>query len=394
MNSIERWDTVTALKEPDRVPVAPLNMYIHAYYGQPRLTTKEFLLDFPKAFRAMEQVWEMMSKPDSFVPPFVTIAHWTLLGPLLGFSRFIQDWNIPDWNFEDPGGNIPNLVEKPVFDDYDDLMERGFAPLMFDKNIMNPTTAETSIDETLRVNFELTPLFIQLCEEYTQKHNVPIHVGSASMVPFDQISFLRGAVGTATDLYRRPEKLKELSEWFVEYQAVIGKFISAMVNPAKVPGAERIFFWSGRASATFLSPEVWDEFVYPYVKKVVDSYVKNGFVAYLHWDGDYTPMLETLKDLTKGLPKGGIILDVEKTDMIKAKEILGDRMCLYGNLTSSLLIHGSPNDVEKECKKLIDGCAEGGGFILGTECETPYNAKMENMKAMVEFTKKYGQYRK
>lgn len=394
MNAIERWDTVTELKVPDRVPVAPLNLYIHAYYAEPRLTMKEYLLEPEKSFKATEQVMQKMGMPDSFVPPFTTIAHWFPMGPLLGESRWFSNWYISDWDWENPSGNLPSLVENPMFEDYDDIMERGFSTVMFSQDLMNPTSIVNPVDETLYLLDEYLPTFVQMCNEYANRLKIPLHVGSAAMVPFDQISFLRGAVGTATDLYRRPEKIKEMSEWLVEYESAIGRFISASMNPAATPGAERIFLWSGRASATFLSPEVWDEFVYPYVKKIVDDYVKNGYVAYLHWDGDYTPMLETMSELPKGLPKGRIIFDSEKTDMAKAKEIIGDKMCIYGNLASSLLIHGSPKDVEKACKKLIDDCAEGGGFILGTECETPWNAKMENMKAMVEFSKEYGQYRK
>jgi uroporphyrinogen-III decarboxylase len=394
MTSIERWDLTTNFKEPDRVPVAPLNLYLTPYYSKPRLTTHEFLLDFPKAFEAMAKVWELTERPDSFVPPFVSVAHWTLLGPLLGFSRWFADWNIPNWNFEDPRYNIPNYIEKPLFEDYDELMDKGLAPLMFSKGVMNPTTKAQTIDEILDFNFRKIPQFIQLTQEYVQKYQVPTHVGAASMVPFDQISFLRGMTGTAIDLYRNPDKIKELSDWFVDYQCAIGKQVATLMNPDKAPGAERVFFWAGRSSATFLSPEIWDEFVYPYVKKIVDNYVKNGFVAYLHWDGDYTPMLEKMRELAKGLPKGRIIADFEKTDMKKAKEILEDKISLYGNIPSSLLIHGSPQQVDEACKKLIEDCMEGGGFILGTECETPYNAKLENMIAMSRSVKKYGYYRK
>ena len=52
MTSIERWDYATNFKEPDRVPVAPLNLYLSPYYSKPQLTTHQFLLDFPKAFEA------------------------------------------------------------------------------------------------------------------------------------------------------------------------------------------------------------------------------------------------------------------------------------------------------------------------------------------------------
>jgi len=122
--------------------------------------------------------------------------------------------------------------------------------------------------------------------------------------------------------------------------------------------------------------------------------VKRGFKVDCHWDNDLTPHLDTLKDITKGLPKGRVMLDLEKTNMAKAKEVLGDKVCLYGNVPSSVLVHGTVKDVEKCCRKLIEDCAEGGGFILATECETPWNAKPENVKAIIDTAVKYGQYRR
>ena len=78
--------------------------------------------------------------------------------------------------------------------------------------------------------------------------------------------------------------------------------------------------------------------------------------------------------------------------MKKAKEILGDRVCLFGNVPASLLVYGSVSDVEKYCRGLIKDCAEGGGFILATECETPWDAKPENVRAIIDTAIKYGQY--
>ncbi|NIO19592.1 MAG: uroporphyrinogen decarboxylase, partial [Candidatus Aenigmarchaeota archaeon] len=87
------------------------------------------------------------------------------------------------------------------------------------------------------------------------------------------------------------------------------------------------------------------------------------------------------------------LLDIEKTDLAKAKEVLGDKLVLYGNVPASLLVHGTPKDVEDYCKKLIEDCAEGGGFILSTECETPWDAQPENVRTIIETAIKYGQYR-
>jgi len=49
-------------------------------------------------------------------------------------------------------------------------------------------------------------------------------------------------------------------------------------------------------------------------------------------------------------------------------------------------------EIEDYCKKLIDDCAPGGGFVLAAECETPWDSKPENIRAMITTAEEYGQY--
>jgi len=196
------------------------------------------------------------------------------------------------------------------------------------------------------------------------------------------------------DIHECPDKVKETCEWLLEWEVISGLTEATVMGAGEVPGAEVVLFQAGVVGPPYISPRVFEEFVWPTLKKGVDMIVKRGFKAHVHVDGDLTSVLQRMRDIAKGLPKGRIVLDLEKTDMKKAKEILGDKVCLYGNVPSSLLIHGSPHDVKKYCKKLIEDCADGGGFILSTECETPWNAKPENVKAIIDSAKEYGKYRK
>jgi uroporphyrinogen-III decarboxylase len=82
---------------------------------------------------------------------------------------------------------------------------------------------------------------------------------------------------------------------------------------------------------------------------------------------------------------------VDQSDMVKAKETLGQNACLLGNVPSSLLGLGTPKEVKDYCKKLIDIVGRDGGFIMANGAFFD-EAKAENIKAMVEFTKEYGKY--
>ena len=106
----------------------------------------------------------------------------------------------------------------------------------------------------------------------------------------------------------------------------------------------------------------------------------------LHWDQDWTRDLVRLQEL----PTKKCILNPDgMTDMKKFKQLAGDRMAVMGDVPASMLAAGTPADVDKYVKGLIE-LFEGKGLILCPGCDAPINAKPENMQAVVEATHKYG----
>ena len=78
--------------------------------------------------------------------------------------------------------------------------------------------------------------------------------------------------------------------------------------------------------------------------------------------------------------------------MARVKEIVGDTICIFGNVTLTMLSLGTPEVVKDYCKELIDYVGKGGGYIMGNGAFFDH-AKPENIKAMVGFTKEYGVYK-
>ena len=105
------------------------------------------------------------------------------------------------------------------------------------------------------------------------------------------------------------------------------------------------------------------------------------------FEGQFADRLEYLLEL----PRGKVVCHFELTDMAKAKAILGDHLCIMGNVPASLLQVASPQEVEEYCQKLIKVAGKGGGFIL-THGSALDEAKPANVKAMVDSVKKYGWY--
>ena len=103
------------------------------------------------------------------------------------------------------------------------------------------------------------------------------------------------------------------------------------------------------------------------------------------WEGNCTSRLELIGDI----PQGKAIYWFESTDIFKAKEILGDTVCLRGNVPASILCTGTADDVDAYCKRLITEVGKGGGFILDGATSIPDEAKTENVLAMANSVHKY-----
>ncbi len=136
-----------------------------------------------------------------------------------------------------------------------------------------------------------------------------------------------------------------------------------------------------------MSPDQFNTFYWPTLKKLVLRLIDEGLNPFLLWEGDCTSRLETIAEI----PKGKAVYWFERTDIFKAKEILGDTVCIRGNVPSSIMSTGTPDDVKAYCRKLIDGVGKEGGFIMDSSTVMD-DAKPENAKAMIDFTKEYGRY--
>jgi len=203
-------------------------------------------------------------------------------------------------------------------------------------------------------------------------------------VPFDIISDnLRGMRGAMLDMYRCPDKLLAACDKIFEW-----KIAQAVpVQPDERGYRRRAGQALHRGSDGFMSLEQFKKFYWPGLKKAILTNIELGFIATPFWEGVWDHRLEYLLEL----PKGKVVFHCERTDVFKAKEILGDHMCIQGGVPPTLLQAGSPQDVEEYCKKLIKVVGKNGGFILGPGSAIDY-AKPENIKAMVDSAKKYGWY--
>jgi hypothetical protein len=217
--------------------------------------------------------------------------------------------------------------------------------------------------------------------EHIYNLGFPPQYGSMSHAPFDTVSdFMRGTRGTMLDMFRQPDKILRLVEKLLPMHLKMGLV-------AKARGVPRVFIPLHKGLDGFMSQEQFKKFWWPTLKKLVEGLIEGGCTPFLLWEGNVESRLEIIGDI----PKGKAVYSFERTDMIKAKKILGDTVCIKGNVPLSILSTGNVDDVKTYCSELIKKVGKDGGFIMDSSTVLD-EAKPENVKAMFEFTKEYGQY--
>ena len=144
-----------------------------------------------------------------------------------------------------------------------------------------------------------------------------------------------------------------------------------------------------RGADGWMSEKQFHSFYWPYLKRVIEAFVDEGFVPSLFAEGGYNSRLDAIKELAPG----GVIWHLDQTDIFRAKEVLGDRACILGNVPGSVLITCTPEEVKAHCKELIEKVGVGGGYILSYGV-TPNQSPIENIIAMRDSAKEFGVYKK
>jgi len=406
----KRFNDAVELKEPDRVPLAPLTGFFPmAYAGY---SFRDGMYDYEKMVDAWEKAtvdfqWDMIP------PPFVMFP-----GPVFE-ALGVTQMKIPGRDL--PANRSYQFVEGEYMkaDEYDELLTdpsdfiiRKFFPrisktLSFCAGL--PPIRSLASCYTLVMSGPMvaaTPDFLNALESLKTAgqelmkwlaaqnrittelgaQGFPLLCQAMAQAPFDWISdFLRGMRGTMLDMYRHPEELLKAMELFTPI------LVEAAAQLARLTGIPRVFVPLHRGAAGFMSNEQFEEFYWPSLKEVLLQLVNAGLTPMPFFEGDYTPRLEYLREL----PKGKVVAHLDRTDIFKAKEVIGDVLCIKGNVPPWLLCTGTPQQVEEYCRKLIEVVGEGGGYIMdGAVAGIPDEAKPENVKAMTEAVLKYGMYKR
>ncbi|MDI7277921.1 MAG: hypothetical protein QME94_18220, partial [Anaerolineae bacterium] len=186
LSCYERLELAWNLQEADRVPVAPVNCYIIPYLAG--ISIRDMFLDPDRLIQATIRAREMLGGGDSIDPNITTLNHLSMFGRA-GWDQATLDWRV--WDDFPPKGNLPSLFEKPLLEDYDDVMERGFAPLLYTRHGAQAIFSR-SIDDFLYYEFEYPRVYAAAWRRFVEEQEVPLLMGGRACHPLDMLQYYRG----------------------------------------------------------------------------------------------------------------------------------------------------------------------------------------------------------
>lgn len=141
---------------------------------------------------------------------------------------------------------------------------------------------------------------------------------------------------------------------------------------------------------TLISPKDLKEFFFPWLREVGKLAKKHSLPVVYHSDGDLTKVMDEIINCHVDAIQP---IEPKAMNIVEVKERWGDRLALIGNIDLGYtLTLGTVEDVLREVKERIKHVAPGGGYAVGTSNTVTHYVKLENYKAMIDATKKWGRY--
>jgi MtaA/CmuA family methyltransferase len=188
--------------------------------------------------------------------------------------------------------------------------------------------------------------------------------------PIAEAADLRGINAVMLDFFDDSVFVRDLFEFVVQMEL---RFASEQIRA----GADLIGI--GDAAASLVGPQIYEEFVWPYEKKLVDGVHALGGRVRLHICGNTRRSLAGLGRL------GCEIVDLDSLSPLnEARQQMPARQVLLGNLNPvTILRNGTSEDVTAavaECHRQA-----GARFIVGAGCEVPRDTPPENLQALCRY---------
>jgi MtaA/CmuA family methyltransferase len=193
--------------------------------------------------------------------------------------------------------------------------------------------------------------------------------------PCAEAADLRGINALMLDFYDDPGFVRDLFDFILEMEL---RFARAQVDA----GVD--WFGVGDAAASLVGPQIYEEFIWPYEKRLIDGVHALGAGVRLHICGNTSRILDGMGRL------GCEVVELDwMVSMAEARDVMGPDQLLLGNIDPvAVLRNGTPEQITEalaECHRQT-----APRYLVGAGCEVPRDTPPENLLAMRDYARSHG----
>lgn len=202
--------------------------------------------------------------------------------------------------------------------------------------------------------------------------------------PLTVAASVRGATEICLDMYEDPDYVHGLLRFITDATIARIKAMRAEMGHEMKPKC-----WGfADDSIELLSVDTYREFVLPYHQMLLSELAGEGPHS-IHLCGKVDRLMPVLKrELNLNVWDAGFPVDYGRM-----RRELGPEFQIATGPQVSMLLHGSPEEIDSECGRILgSGITDGGRFILREANNLSPRTPVENVRAMYEAARKYGKY--
>ncbi len=347
MTSAERMKTVLSGGKPDRVPFIPFALGFSMLLCG--LEIADYYTDPEKSFRSQLLFKEVLGHDGNPLFSYASFGAWEYGGKI----RYPSSC----WD------QAPVVIEHPVSSPEDvdrlkvpDVQKAGYLPKQIE-----------FLKLAAQAGF---PLFVKLGTPFTVAGSV---IGETLMFRW---------------LIKKPELVHKVLRNVTDFLIGIADYFVSQYGPDRIIA----FDASPTEANQVISPQQFCDFALPYLKEVHERVLNMGVKGFFsHVCGEQNMNLDHFQNVPMG--DIGVISFGHEVDLDKAIELFGDKTVIAGNVNTSVIQLGTPEEVYEQTKQcILKGKKAPRGYILMPGCELPPRAPWVNVYYMRKALNDFGFY--
>jgi len=203
---------------------------------------------------------------------------------------------------------------------------------------------------------------------------------------FETTRQLVGFEAALMAIYDRPGFLESVLER-------VGTFLFELFQRVvQLPKVGAVWFADDLASIDtyFVNPDWYRANLFPWMRKYGEVAASKGLPLIYHCDGNIWDVLPDVVDCGFSALQP---IEPKAMDIVEVKRQYGGHLCVIGNIDlGGCLTMGTPEQVADEVRTRIREVAPGGGYIVGSSNSVTNYVPLDNYKAMLQATLKWGRY--